>query len=141
VEQPKVVGGWQVQQSGVKNNLHSIAFINDDVGVAVCADYTILRTTNGGKTWTRIMGPMDQKAARFASVVFASDKVGYVRNQFTSDVYRTADAGASWQPIKTPNEGSVYAPSGFSNHASTDGGKTWKKLELTAKEKSRGNYM
>lgn len=111
------IGEWQVQNSGVQEDLHSVAFVNDQVGVAVGDNYTILRTTDAGKNWKQVMGPKKQGSAYFASVLFANDKVGYVRNQFTGDLYHTADAGATWQPIKTYNEGDIFAPNGFSHHA------------------------
>ncbi len=110
-------GTWQVKDSGVKDDLHAVAFATDNVGVAVGANYTILRTVDGGKTWQRVMGPKKQGGASFAAVLFVNDKVGWVRNEFTTDVYRTADAGATWTHVKTPKEGDIFAPNGFATHA------------------------
>lgn len=42
---------WSVQTTGLTTPVHGISFSSDDVGWAVGAFGTILRTTNGGSTW------------------------------------------------------------------------------------------
>jgi photosystem II stability/assembly factor-like uncharacterized protein len=142
-------GRWEVQASGVEDDLFAVAFATDQDGVAVGANRTILRTTDGGQTWKRVLGPAKQKG-NFAAVLFANDSIGWVRNQFTEEIHRTADGGQTWQYVKAPKEGSVYAPSGFASHAiagetyfwqnaggafggnglykTTDAGRTWTSL-------------
>ena len=50
-KEPK--GSWEVQKSGVEDDLRSVTFINDKLGWAVGAANTIIATTDGGKTWNR----------------------------------------------------------------------------------------
>jgi photosystem II stability/assembly factor-like uncharacterized protein len=109
--------GWEVVHSGVTDDLHAVAFTSDQVGVAVGANRTVIRTEDGGRSWRRVMGPDDSGTGHLASVVFADAQTGWLRNNFTGDVHRTTDGGKTWKQVKTPNEGSVYAPTGFSAHA------------------------
>ena len=158
---------WQVLGSGVKDDLHSITFINDKIGVAVGGSYTILRTSDGGKSWKRVLGPKSQ-SGYFASVIFADDKVGWVRNNYNSETYRTDDGGLTWQQIALmPKDAppgspsSVYNRHGFSDHAvvgntyfhmnwysnvsgnflsvTSDRGKTWTDLAPTSDGKEDAN--
>src|SRR6185436_10865461 len=50
-------GGWEKQNSGVKEYLRGVAFIDDKIGVAVGDNTTVVRTTDGGKTWSRAYQP------------------------------------------------------------------------------------
>jgi photosystem II stability/assembly factor-like uncharacterized protein len=100
----------------VTDDLHAVAFATDQVGVAVGKNRTILRTTDGGQTWTRVLGPAKQRG-EFTAVLFADAKTGWVRHQFTQEVHKTTDGGATWEYVKTPGEGTVYGPSGFATHA------------------------
>jgi YD repeat-containing protein len=112
----KDVGEWKTQSSGVKETLYSVAFVNDDVGVAVGANRTILRTTDGGANWKRLMGPVEEDDY-LASVTFASDKLGYIHGSYTGNLYRTRDAGATWEPFVNPNPTGLSSIKGFAAHA------------------------
>lgn len=109
-------GGWQVLNSGVTDDLHDVAFLNDQVGVAVGANKTILRTTDGGKSWNRVIGRQVEDDY-FASVVFGNDKVGYVQGNGTGNLYRTLDGGKTWHGFVNPNPSGLYSIKGFSTHA------------------------
>jgi photosystem II stability/assembly factor-like uncharacterized protein len=142
-------GGWQVQTSGVEDDLLGVAFATDQVGVAVGKNHTIVRTTDGGQTWTRVRSP-EKRGGDLGGVLFTDEKTGWARNLVAGGVYRTTDGGATWQSVKTFNQGSVYGPTGATNHAAagntyfwqnsggafggnklyrtTDAGKTWTPL-------------
>ena len=117
--------GWEVVNSGVTDDLHAVAFVNDRVGVAVGGNRTVVRTEDGGRTWARVMGPDEGGTGHLAGVVFTDEQNGWLRNNFTGDVHRTVDGGRTWKPVKTPNEGSVYAPTGFSAHSAAGGAYFW----------------
>ena len=117
--------GWEVVHSGVTDDLHAVAFVDDRVGVAVGGNRTVIRTEDGGRSWRRVMGPDEGGTGPLAGVVFADPQNGWVRNTFTTDVRRTTDGGKTWKQVKSPNEGSVYAPSGFSAHAVAGGRYFW----------------
>jgi photosystem II stability/assembly factor-like uncharacterized protein len=117
--------GWEVVRSGVSDDLHAVAFASDRVGVAVGANRTVIRTEDGGRTWTRVMGPDEGGTGFLAALVFTDENNGWLRNNFTGDVHRTVDGGRTWKRLKIPNEGSVYSPSGFSAHSAAAGTYFW----------------
>src|SRR5687768_12843153 len=104
-------GGWQVQPSGVEDDLLGVAFATDQVGVAVGKNHTIVHTTDGGQTWKRVRSP-EKQGGDLGGVLFTDEKTGWARNLLAGGVYRTADGGATWQYVKTFNQGSVYSPTG-----------------------------
>ena len=109
-------GKWEVQPSGVEDDLLGVAFATDQVGVAVGKNRTILRTTDGGQTWTRVMG-REKQGGDLGGVLFTNERIGWARNQLAGGVFRTADGGATWQAVKTFNQGTVYSPTGATTHA------------------------
>ncbi len=53
--QPKIIYRWDVQKSGVNDDLWGVSFVNRQVGYAVGEANTLLKTTDGGNTWTALM--------------------------------------------------------------------------------------
>jgi len=45
---------WKVQNSTVVNSLHGVHFIDDKIGYAVGQGGTMIKTSNGGQTWTTL---------------------------------------------------------------------------------------
>lgn len=61
----------------------------------------LLRTTDGGLTWTQADAPHNGET-QFGSVTFAPDgSVGYALSK-RSGLLRSTDRGATWTPVKTP---------------------------------------
>src|SRR4051812_21152847 len=56
----RFVPRWDRQASGVTDNLFAVNFVNPSLGWAAGANNTILRTTNGGETWTRLQERRDR---------------------------------------------------------------------------------
>src|SRR4051812_12133909 len=51
---------WDLQPSGVNDDLHAVAFTDTLHGWAVGQNNTVIRTTDGGATWTRIVDRRDR---------------------------------------------------------------------------------
>lgn len=98
--------GWEVQKSGVTDDLHDVAFLNEKVGVAVGYHQTILRTTDSGKTWARAIERV-KDGPRLNSVIFANDKLGYAVTSIVGTILHSKDSGATWtkMPLPGPAEG------------------------------------
>jgi photosystem II stability/assembly factor-like uncharacterized protein len=109
-------GRWEVQATGVEDDLHAVAFATDQIGVAVGENRTILRTTDGGQTWKQVLR-FDKERGELGGVLFTDAKTGWARIRPAPGVYRTADGGATWAYVKTFNEGSVFGPTGATHHA------------------------
>jgi len=143
-------GTWTAQTTGTTQNINSVHFINSLTGIAVGSSGTILKTTNGGSTWTPITVSFPDAASNytFNAVHFPSSTVGYIAGShntiggITATVYKTTDGGATWNPVAgtpSPNRamndvffvtdtlGYICGNSSGDTNVSktTDGGSTW----------------
>ena len=85
---------WRAQTSGVTEDLYGVHFINDQVGWVTGAFGTVLKTTNGGQTWTKLTC---QSTSKLSSVYFFNSTEGVAAAWDT--VYKTINGGASWSGI------------------------------------------
>lgn len=87
---------WTVVDSGSSSALKDVQFTSDSVGFIVGGNGTLLKTMDGGSTWSVIMMNTTED---FISVSFISDTVGYVASQ--NSIYKTTDGGISWLIVTT----------------------------------------
>lgn len=85
------------------SNLAAVAFNGGATGLAA-GDAGILRTLDGGSTWTAIPG----SGSALASVGFASSSVA-VAGGSGGGLQRSTDGGASWTPLVSPTTSAVKA--------------------------------
>jgi photosystem II stability/assembly factor-like uncharacterized protein len=86
-------GAWFTQTSGVTTNLRSVAFANAQVGYACGDNGRVLKTTNGGNTWTNSLPPGSE--INFSSVeVCGLDSAWVVGTK--GILYETVDGGVTW---------------------------------------------
>src|SRR5262249_50638123 len=96
----RYVARWDVQQSGVTDELLSVCFVDDQVGFASGKGNTLIRTTDGGKTWQRML-EADQRGYQFDQVIFTSRREGWAAAGGT--IIHTTDSGDSWNSaVKLP---------------------------------------
>jgi photosystem II stability/assembly factor-like uncharacterized protein len=99
-------GTWVPQTSGTGSALYAVSFENNSTGFAVGKSGTAIRTTDGGATW-------DAMSVGATTSLFAAQLVGTGGTGFTvtydmtggSVLYKTTDAGASWQTDSLPGSG------------------------------------
>ncbi len=135
---PQILYRWDTQKSGVGDDLAAVCFVNLQAGYAAGKANTILKTTDGGNTWKRLLE--QQERLDFHSVMFSSPTDGWVEGR---NLLHTPDGGESWQPaVPLPGPagfrgGSMLASSRIQLHVpgmgagvfrSDDGGCTWKTL-------------
>ncbi len=132
------------------NELHSLWFLNPDTGFIVGKAGTILKTADGGITWSVTnfaRGPSGMNPNRFNDVHFPDSQHGYVVDESEGNIYKTADCGQTWTFIKSFGQKYVLNSVHFSDslhgmvvggweglhtaggYRTIDGGLTW--LELT----------
>ncbi|MEO8359777.1 MAG: tetratricopeptide repeat protein [Vicinamibacteria bacterium] len=87
----------------------------------------IYRTTDGGRTWTRVLSADDETGGQFVTraydlpdIVFATTVRYYVPADYPIDKLRSWQFGQGTQP--------AGASAGTALHKSTDGGVTWREL-------------
>ena len=72
----------------------SISFINSSIGFVGTANKGILRTVDGGETWSNISGLSNTS---INSIIFLTDSIGYA---LSNDIcLKTVDAGISWDTV------------------------------------------
>lgn len=91
---------WGTQTSGVTVRLRGISAVNEKVAWASGAGSTILRTADGGTTWTRLPSPTADRLD-FRDIDAIDERTAYVLSIGSgpaSRIFKTTDAGATWQP-------------------------------------------
>lgn len=84
-------------QSPTSNNLNKIHFITNDIGF-IAGDKVVLKTNNGGKTWTIIR---ENTGMNFTAIRFSDNLTGYLggNDQYYAYIYKTNDGGVTWAEI------------------------------------------
>lgn len=87
---------WLPQTSGVTSSLRGICAVSEQVCWASGSDGTVLRTIDGGVTWSQV-GPAEAKAFDFRDVhAFDADRAIVMVAGDPDRIYRTVDGGRSW---------------------------------------------
>ena len=148
-------GRWDPQESGVSDDLRDVMFVNPLVGYAVGEQSTILKTTDGGWTWTRL-GERRERGSEYRWVHFLNENEGWV--QAPDALLTTRDGGQTWQPAAPPNAGARYGANWnlgstrFQVHTGTtastqvlsrsdDFGRTWTPLNPRLPENNFGEIV
>ena len=84
--------GWVLQATNTSNDLQDVYFIDATTGWTVGQFGTILKTTDGGDTWSpQISGTAQQ----LNSVRFVNSTIGYASGN-TGTILKTMDGGDTW---------------------------------------------
>lgn len=150
---------WERQTSGVTARLRGVSAVSDGVAWASGASGTVVRTADGGVTWTRLPQP-DTASLDFRDVDATSATVAYILSIGSgpaSRIYKTSDAGASWTLQFTNQDpkgfldamafwddrrGLVMGDSidgRFDILRTLDGGRTWLRIPADALPKALAN--
>jgi photosystem II stability/assembly factor-like uncharacterized protein len=89
---------WEPQASGVKARLRGVSAVSDTVAWASGANGTVLRTADGGASWTKLPVP-DADKLDFRDVDAVSESTAWILSIGdgpASRIYQTTDAGAHW---------------------------------------------
>src|SRR5687767_4237119 len=90
---------WEAQTSGVMVRLRGISAVSARVAWASGANGTLLRTTDGGRSWARLATPAGGEKLDFRDIDAVSDSTAYalsIGSGETSRIYKTRDSGATW---------------------------------------------
>ena len=89
---------WTQQLSGVNARLRGISAVSDRAAWASGSGGTVVKTTNGGDTWTRVSVPGAEQLD-FRDIDAFSRDVAYILsigNGELSRIYKTTDGGDTW---------------------------------------------
>ena len=122
------------------NTLIRVDFINGKTGFAVGANFTAIKTTDGGMNWFSINTNFDSVPSgvilnnSLSSVFFINSETGFIGG---NNLFKTTDGGNRWVYINTPftpivsvffTENSIGYVTGEGIAKTSDGGYTWSVL-------------
>ncbi len=114
---------WLQLNSTTNLPIRDLYFINDQTGFAVGGNNScggtgciipggfILRTTNGGQTWTTVYTPIDK--VEISSVYFVDQALGFCAGD--NIIFKTTDSGNTWTEYKVSNLGAKMMQIKFIN--------------------------
>ncbi len=109
VLQGSQAGEWTRQESGTTNNLRAVHFINEGEGWVAGLNATLLKTSNGGASWSGVTNTGVPTAAGFLAVRMVDQGVVWIGGSQAAG--RTSNDGASWR-------GSFWNPGVLPTHNS-----------------------
>ncbi len=84
-----VSAAWEFDSSG-----HAMDFANSEIGWAVRQNH-LFRTSNGAKTWTRVLLPEKRPSERLTRIMFVGQD-GVVGSPYSKTCWWTVNGGRSW---------------------------------------------
>jgi photosystem II stability/assembly factor-like uncharacterized protein len=145
-----LVPRWTLQTSGVTARLRGVSAVSERVAWASGSGATVLRTTDGGATWQKLL--LTTESLDFRDIDAIDTQTAYalsIGNGAASRIYKTTDAGATWtlqfknddqkafldaMSFWDANHGVVFGDSvdgQFYILTTADGGGTWKRVPTT----------
>ncbi len=130
-------GTWHRQSTlPTGEHINGVSFVTPQIGYIAGEDEMLMRTTDGGATWSQVPGweRFSFYEGRLGDVFFIDEQNGWVGGAFTYQFQRTTDGGATWQDM--PYVGAVwqleflspqvgYARTNSGVFKTTDGGASW----------------
>ena len=90
---------WTQQTSPTTNNLYAVAFNNERSGYAAGAKGIVLRTNDGGVTWTILPSPDSSDIKSITIVDSTTVIVATANSNGKSAVYKSTTRGNSWYKV------------------------------------------
>jgi photosystem II stability/assembly factor-like uncharacterized protein len=88
---------WLPAKTLLPSVLHDMHLMSNNVGYAVGNNGNIIKTTNGGQSWTSIFSPT---SGQLKAVDFVDELNGYIAGN-NGIIYRTTNGGISWTNCST----------------------------------------
>lgn len=98
---------WIKVQSPVTDELTGVFFINENVGWAVGNNSAIIKTINGGKSWSK---QTYSNFANFNAVFFINENEGWIIGTYGTVVH-TINGGTSWTLLTKGDQANGYTES------------------------------
>ncbi len=140
VSHPKYPNLWSPRDSGTKQLLTCLSFVDDRRGWAAGHGGIIVHTADGGNTW-QIQRASSAENQPLLDIQFLSPEVGYACGAYDTFL-STADGGKTWT-LSAPGSDNIYNSLAFLDEENgylvgefgtvlrtTDGGKSWEQLDL-----------
>lgn len=139
---------WVTRDLGFTGDFFAISMINENTGYVSGQNNRVLKTIDGGITWSAKTGPSPVSSSQLYSMEFLDENTGFVFVNFSTvsggNVFKTTNGGDNWTQYTTgaPSE-NIYSAdmvdantgyctmnsSGRSVYKTTNGGVTWDSLK------------
>jgi photosystem II stability/assembly factor-like uncharacterized protein len=89
---------WELKDTGVQARLRGLDVVTSKVVWASGSEGTVIRTTDGGRSWSSV-GPPDTAALQFRDIEAFDRRRAVILSIGTGEdsrIYRTSDGGATW---------------------------------------------
>ncbi len=104
--------GWTlINPKPTFQDLYSVSFPSADTGYIAGSHATLLRTVDGGISWKGLNFPVD--GAQIRNLYFTGLNTGYIA--YGRSIYRTQDAGETWEAHNLPYAWSIADRTDFLN--------------------------
>ena len=136
---------WQRQATGMRSSFRSVHFLNPDIGWVVGREElpygmgsvgVVLYTNNGGLEW-KVQQQLAKVLPGLNQIRFVDAKTGFMvgdgSDQFPFGVFKTSDAGRSWEPVVGPRTTSWLAGDFYDGRNGMLAG-AWSRLATVRKE-------
>lgn len=120
---------WQKMTTNVAYDFESIVFTDDRTGFAASVGNPLIKTADGGATWSYVAG-----VTAGNSLSFANTSIGYMAGPGNA-MRRTTDGGASWTYLTSPTTNSVRGVAALDAYTAIFicvGGQVWKTSDAGA---------
>jgi photosystem II stability/assembly factor-like uncharacterized protein len=107
-----MASGWQFQPTNTRASFRGLSVVDDKLAWVSGSRATILKTTNGGETWT--LDSIAGKATLDLRDIHAFDDRSAVTisageaEKGAANIFRTTDGGASWSVVYTTDQKGVF---------------------------------
>ena len=92
--------GWVPQPSGTTARLRGLGVVSSEVGWASGTGGTLLRTTDGGRTWRAGWSPVPRRSTSGISMLWTlAPPTLSIGGGDQSRIYKTTDGGATWATV------------------------------------------
>lgn len=141
---PTCVYSWSSQTSGTANQLLTVSAVTDQVAWAGGVGPTVVKTTNGGTSWTSATGTGISGSVYALSAWSANDAICTTTPATTTFIYKTSNGGTTWTQVYSLAGGfidgiqMISATEGYAMGdpvtakwcilKTTDGGTTWARM-------------
>jgi photosystem II stability/assembly factor-like uncharacterized protein len=99
---------WSVQASGVEASLRGLSVVSDQVAWASGSGGTVIRTVDGGQTWTKRAVSGGEKLDFRDIHAFDDQSCVIVNAGSPAFIYRTEDGGQTWREVYRNEAKSIF---------------------------------
>lgn len=133
------------------NHLYSVSFPSANIGYIGGENGTLMKTTDGAKSWEQLSLPDFLSGNSFTNLTFLNNDTGYFAGG--SHIFKTVDGGLTWQAKRLSlwatstdvfflNDSTGYASGRYSTlFKTTNAGESWNEISFDTEIENEYTYL